>query len=141
VKKTLFILLSFFILATCTTTEWVATSSLGGDKMSPTPRPRGEKLVIIYTADWCYWCKRAKEFMKKNKIVFFERNFDDPNEKKKLKQFAKEVKFTESLDAIPIFIIGRKILIGYSAKQILCELGRKKCLFKTFTTWETPLRK
>ena len=79
--------------------------------------------------------------MEKNKITFFERDFDDPIEKEKLKQFAKEVGFTEELNAVPIFIIEKKILIGFSAKQILCELGRGECGSRRFTTWETPLRK
>ena len=139
-KRLIFGFLSLLIIASCATSNWVTTSSLVEKKPAPTPPLKGEKVVIVYSTDWCYWCKEAKKFMTENKIKFFERNYDDPAEKKKLKQFADEVKYTGRLDAVPLFIIGKKILVGYNPKQILCEIGRNKCLTKTFTTWETPLK-
>ena len=139
-KRLIFVFLSLFIIASCATSKWTTTSLLAEDKPAATAPIKGEKVVIIYSTDWCYWCKEAKKFLEENKIRFFERDYDDPEEKTKLKQFADEIKYTGRLNAIPIFVIGKKILIGYNAKQILCEIGRNKCVSKTFTTWETPLK-
>jgi len=99
-----------------------------------------EKVVVIYSTGWCYWCKVAKEFMKKNKINFIEKNYSSPKVKKKLAQFAKSVGFIEELESVPIFVIGKKIFVGYNPKQILCEIGREKCLDRLFTKWRTPLK-
>jgi glutaredoxin len=139
-KRLIFVFLSLFIVTSCATSKWTATSLLTEDSPQVTAPIKEERLVVIYTTDWCYWCKEAKKFMKEHKTKFFERDYDNPEEKTKLKQFADETKYTGRLNAIPLFVIGRKILIGYNAKQILCEIGRNKCVSKTFTTWETPLK-
>jgi len=128
------------IIVSCATSKWIPTSLLTPEE-SKTDPIKNEKIVIIYSTNWCYWCKVAKEFMTKNKIKFFVKDYDNPKEKKRLKDFADEIGYTERLDSVPILVIGRKILVGYNSEQILCEIGRKKCTIKLFTTWETPLRK
>ena len=139
--KFIFIFLSLFIIVSCSTSRWVPTASLVPDNIQETLPVKGEKIVIIYSTDWCYWCKFAKKFMVDNKITFIERDYDNPKNKKKLKDFANKIGYSGRLDAVPTFVIGRKILVGFSAEQILCEIGRKKCKSTLFTTWETPLRK
>ena len=104
------------------------------------PVKNTEKVVVVYSTDWCHWCDVAKKFMKKNKINIIEKDYSDPKVKKKLVRFAKSVGFTEDLESVPIFVIGKKIFVGYNQKQILCEIGREKCLNRFFTTWRTPLK-
>lgn len=140
-KQFIFILLSFFIIASCATSKWTPTSQLIPDNVQDVTPTKGEKLVIIYSTKWCYWCKVAKEWMKENNIEYLDQDFANPLVKKQLKEYADSIGYTERLDAVPIFVIEKKILIGYNPKQILCEIGRHKCFSKRFTTWETPMRK
>ena len=144
-KSLLFIALSFFILYSCSFSGWVPTSSLVPKYQVDRPADvasNQEPVVILYGTNWCYWCGVAKDFMKKNKIKFVEKNFDDTKEKEKLNKFAKEVGYDGRLNAVPIFVINKAIIVGYNPEQILCEIGRRKnCRFKLFTTWETPIGK
>ena len=95
---------------------------------------------MLYSTDWCYWCKVSKKWMTKEKINFMERDYDYPAEKKKLMDYAKTIGYAGNLDAVPIFVIVTKIIVGYNPKQVLCEIGRTKCKTNNFTTWRTPLK-
>tara|TARA_R110002020_G_scaffold200272_4_gene402417 strand:- start:4260 stop:4685 length:426 start_codon:yes stop_codon:yes gene_type:complete len=139
-KTTLFTIISIFIIISCCTSRWNPTTFKDHDELETTTPKEEDKIVIMYSTSWCYWCKVAKGFLKEHEITFLERNYEDPQIIRSLKQFADNIGYTERLDAVPIFIIGKKILIGYNPKQILCEIGREKCNLKLFTTWESPLR-
>lgn len=78
--------------------------------------------------------------MKKNKISYVEQSVEDPKIKKKLTEYAKKIGYTGRLDAVPIFAINKKIIVGYNPEQILKEIGRRKTSVRDFTTWETPLK-
>ena len=78
--------------------------------------------------------------MKKEKIKFLERDYDDPFHKKKIKEYAKIIGYEGNLDSVPIFVIGTKIIVGYNPKQILSEIGRTKSKTNLYSTWRTPLK-
>ena len=140
--KGLFICLALLILYSCSTTNWKPTSFYAEqhDFVQETVPVKGEQIVVIYTTSWCFWCKEAKRWMKKNKVSYVEQSVEDPRVKKKLKEYAKKIGYTGRLNAVPIFAINKKIIVGYNPEQILKEIGRRKTSVRNFTTWETPLK-
>ena len=77
------------------------------------------KKVIIYTTVWCPWCKRTKEFFKKHKIKFEERDVeDDPKS-------AEEMVKKSGQSGIPVTDIEGKIIIGFDEPALRKELGIK----------------
>ena len=140
-KANAYCALAFFIIASCVTTEWKPTTFYHQDNIQVTTPVKGEHVVVIYSTSWCYWCKVAKEWMKKHNITYVEFDYDDPLVKKKLKAFADSIGYDGRLDGVPIFRINNKLFVGYNPEQLLCEIGRSKCsTSKLFTTWETPLK-
>ena len=139
-KSSLFALISFFIITACATTEWKPTTFYSQDNLQITTPTPGEHIVVIYTTEWCYWCKVAKKWMVKNSITYVEQDLKDPDAQKKLRKFADSIGHTERLNSVPIFAINKKIYVGYNPEQILDAIGRKKSSIKLFTTWETPLK-
>jgi len=144
-KNLLFGFLALFILYSCSFSKWEPTSSLEPniDYINQADISLAEEpLVIIYATSWCYWCSVAKKFMAKQNIKFSEKNYENPKERERLNQFAKEVGYTGRLNSVPIFIVNKTVIVGYNPEQLLCEIGRRKnCKLKLFTTWETPIRK
>ena len=141
-QKLFFILFAILIITSCVTTDWKPTAIYHPEteNVQSTTPVEGEYIVMLYSTDWCYWCKVAKKWMKKEKIKFLERDYDNPFHKKKVKEYAKIIGYEGNLDSVPIFVIGPKIIVGYNPKQILCEIGREKCKTSRFSSWETPLR-
>ena len=142
IQRLIFTALALFIIMSCGTTGWQPTAihHPESDSIQQTEPKKGEFIVMLYSTDWCYWCKVAKKWMTKEKIKFVERDYDDPEEKKKLMDYAKTIGYAGNLDAVPIFVIGTKIIVGYNPKQVLCEIGRTKCKTSLFSTWRTPLK-
>ena len=88
-------------------------------------RPPGPEYVVIYSTSWCYWCKVAKKFLEENNIIYIEKNFEDPSDRKELMELAKEWGYDPAkLNGVPIILVKRKIIIGYNPKRILSLLGR-----------------
>jgi len=141
-QKLFFTLFAILIITSCVTTEWKPTVIYHPEteNIQTTIPVEGEYIVMLYSADWCYWCKVAKKWMKKEKIKFLERDYEDPFHKKKVKEYAKIIGYEGNLDSVPIFVIGPKIIVGYNPKQVLCEIGREKCKTSRFSAWESPLR-
>ena len=140
-QKLVFTLFALLIITSCASSQWSPTAIYHpeAENIQTTTPIAGEYIVIMYSTDWCYWCKVAKKWMKKEKIKFLERDYDDPSHKKKLKEYAKTIGYKGDLNSVPIFVIGKKILIGYNPDQILCEIGRNKCSSQLFGSWQTPL--
>ena len=140
-QKLVFTLFALLIITSCVSSQWSPTTIYHPEteNIQTTTPIAGEYIVMIYSTDWCYWCKVAKKWMKKEKIKFLERDYDDPFHKKKLKEYAKTIGYKGDLNSVPIFVIGKKILIGYNPDQILCEIGRSKCSSQLFSSWQTPL--
>ncbi len=68
---------------------------------------RGAKRVVMYSAEWCGVCTRAKAYFKKNKIPFQELDIDKSE---------KARKGFEKLQGrgVPIILVGRKRMNGFS---------------------------
>lgn len=74
--------------------------------------------VIMYGADWCPACRKAKKYMDAKGIAYEERNVDDP-------EIAQELAKKSGGRGIPVFDIGGSILRGFSPKA-LDEMIRSK---------------
>ena len=73
--------------------------------------------VEIYTTPWCAYCKMAKDYFKKNNIVYAE--YDVASD---------AVKRQEMLDkthqmGVPVIVINGKIVIGFDRGKINQLLG------------------
>ena len=87
-----------------------------------------QPLVVIYSTSWCGYCTKAKAFMKENNIKFVEKHPKNPKDFKELVDLAKKIGVdTNLLNAVPIFIIKNKIIIGFNPKEILCILSGQAC--------------
>ena len=132
-KKSILALVLIYIYGLCFYSCYFTTNLV-----KHTPVVKAEP-VIIYSASWCGWCKVAKKFLKDNNVEFVERNFDDAEVRSELANIAKRLGYKGRLNAIPLFIIKNKIILGYSPKEILCLLGRQKCVLQQFERSRTEL--
>ena len=139
-KSITFAVISLCIITACATSEWKPTTFYTQDNLQSTIPVKGEHIVVIYTTNWCHWCKVAKKWMSKQNITYVEQDLEKPSVQKKLKNFADSIGYKERLNSVPIFAINKKIYIGYNPEQILKAIGRKKTSVKLYTTWETPLK-
>ena len=67
--------------------------------------------VTVYSAEWCAWCHKVKDFLKQNKIQFEEKNVDDPKN-------AEECVKKSGQGGIPVTEIDGQIVIGFDQKKI-----------------------
>ncbi len=74
--------------------------------------------ILMYGADWCPACRKAKKYMDAKGIAYEERNVDDP-------EIAQELARKSGGRGIPVFDIGGSILRGFSPKA-LDEMIRSK---------------
>ncbi len=73
--------------------------------------------VIVYEADWCVWCHRLMDFLKKNKVPFEARDVE--------KGYAEEAMKKSGQMGIPVTVIDDEVVIGFDEKR-LKELLRIK---------------
>ena len=69
-----------------------------------------KKRVIMYSAEWCGVCKKAKSYFQKNKIPYIELDID------KSKQARKAF---DKLNArgVPVILIGKTWMNGFNAQK------------------------
>jgi glutaredoxin 3 len=73
--------------------------------------------VIVYTAPWCPWCRRVKEFLSANNVKFEERDIEAKNE------WAEEAVAKSGQTGIPILDIDGHVVIGFDEPAIRELLG------------------
>ncbi len=77
----------------------------------------GRKKVILYSTPTCQWCAMTKEFFKKNKISFTNKDVSK-NKKNSQEMYRKSKQL-----GVPVIDIGGKIIIGYNEEKFRKELG------------------
>ncbi len=84
--------------------------ALPEDFLNQTQKPGHTKRVVMYSAEWCGVCKRAKAYFKKKKIHFTE--YDIDKSQKARKEF-------DRLDGkgVPVILIGKNRLNGFSTQR------------------------
>jgi glutaredoxin len=71
----------------------------------------GSAEVIMYSADWCGVCTRAKRYMDGRGIAYDERNVDE-------ERWAEEMNAKAGRGGIPVFDVGGQILRGFSPERL-----------------------
>ncbi len=71
--------------------------------------------VVIYTTDWCGYCKKAKKFMRKNNIAFSEYDIE---------KSARAKREYDRLNGhgVPLIVVGKKTLSGFSPSSLMALL-------------------
>ena len=75
--------------------------------------------VKIYTTPECPWCKKTKEFLKKNKIKFSEIDVS------KSEKAAKEMFKKSGQMGVPVIDAGGKIIVGFDEAELKYALKNK----------------
>ncbi|MCX6767164.1 MAG: glutaredoxin family protein [Candidatus Micrarchaeota archaeon] len=68
--------------------------------------------VTVYSAEWCPWCTRVKDFLAKNKVAFVEKKVD------KDQDAAAEVLQKSGQTGIPVIIIGDEVIVGFDEPRL-----------------------
>ena len=74
------------------------------------------KKVILYSTSWCPWCEKVREFLKKNKIKFNEKDVE------KNKRHTEEAVKKSKQTGIPVTDVDGKIIVGFNEGKLRKEL-------------------
>ena len=98
------------------------TLSHAAVQQPPNPAP----VVILYSADWCWWCEKAEAFLIDNKIQYVKRDIEDPVVFKRLEEIAEKLNYKRSLGVVPLFIVGRDMVAGFDPISVMAYLEKAK---------------
>lgn len=78
--------------------------------------------VVVYTTQWCTFCKKTKAYLTENNVAFLERDIElgDAN----IDQLYQSI----GSPGIPKIVIGNKIINGFNLNLIKQELGEQALL-------------
>lgn len=68
--------------------------------------------VVVYSTPTCGWCKRAKEFLKKNKIPFKEIDVSSNT------KAAREMMALSGQTGVPVIVHKDQVIIGYDEVKL-----------------------
>ncbi len=86
----------------------------------PTARerePEASNTLVLYSADWCPICLRAKDYLDDRGIDYEERDVDEP-------EWKQELVAKTGRRAIPVFEFGGRILSGFRPEALERLIGR-----------------
>jgi glutaredoxin len=115
-------LLALLICLTGVNISCAGTLSQTAAQQSPSSAP----VVILYSADWCWWCDKAEKFLVDNNIQYVNRDIEDPVVFKKLEEIAKKLNYKRNLGIVPLFIIGRDVVAGFDPISVMAYLEKAK---------------
>ena len=70
------------------------------------------KKVIIYSTEFCPWCRKTKEFFKKHNIKYKE--YDVGKDSKKAEEMIKKSR----QQGVPVVDIDGKIIVGFDESRL-----------------------
>ena len=70
------------------------------------------KKIIIYTTEFCPWCRKTKEFFKKYKIKYKE--YDVGKDSKKAEEMIKK----SGQQGVPVVEIDGEIVVGFDENRL-----------------------
>ena len=75
--------------------------------------------VVLFSTSTCSWCRRAKRYLKEQRVPFKEVNVErDPDA-------AKDIVRKTGQTGVPVIKIGGRWIVGFDKEQIDKELARK----------------
>jgi glutaredoxin len=81
-------------------------------------RPQHQTTAIVFSTPTCYWCKRAKEFLKEKGIPYVEKNVLEDD------ALAEMAKCAPHSNTVPQIIIGGVHIGGYTDLMELDRTGK-----------------
>lgn len=75
--------------------------------------------VIIYTTKTCPWCIKAKQFLKKNKLKYIEKDVSADQ------KAAQEMIKKSGQMGVPVLDINGKIIVGFDPDEIMKRVNKK----------------
>ncbi|QQX81259.1 hypothetical protein JK628_05145 [Shewanella sp. KX20019] len=78
--------------------------------------------VVIYTTQWCPYCKKAKEYLTENNIAFTERDIEQGD------AATDELYSSIDLAGVPKIVIGNRIINGFNQSLLATELTKHNLL-------------
>ncbi len=81
--------------------------------------------VTIYTSPHCPFSKKAKEFLRRKRITFVEKDIVDDEERNHNKYREEMIDLTGQLST-PTLHIGKEVLIGFDKEEVDAALKKAK---------------
>ena len=78
--------------------------------------------VVVYTTQWCNFCKQTKEYLTNNNIPFLERDVEAGD------TAIDDLYQSIGYPGVPKIVIGNKIINGFNLAMIKQELGEQNLL-------------
>ncbi|BAJ03523.1 glutaredoxin family protein [Shewanella violacea] len=78
--------------------------------------------VIIYTTQWCPYCKKAKQYLTDNSIDYIERDIESGSEE--INRLYKSIGYP----GVPKIVIGNKIINGFNESLLSNVLSSQDLL-------------
>ncbi len=88
-----------------------------GGRLRVAKSSAGGPAVVLYSAEWCGACRKAKRYLGKKGIDYEERDIDDP-------RWTEELLRKTGRRSIPVIDVGGRILTGFSASSYDALLRR-----------------
>ncbi len=79
-------------------------------QMATTPERRRDP-VVFYSASWCGYCNRVRDYLRKKGIAYEERSIDDP-------VFRAELKRETGAGFVPVVVYGGERVVGWNPAGI-----------------------
>ena len=81
---------------------------------------KSSKTVKVYSAEWCPWCRKTKEWLKERKIKFQEIDIE------KNPKAAEELVEKSGQTGIPVIEIDGQIIVGFNPDALRKALKIKE---------------
>ena len=79
----------------------------------------GKSSVTVYSAVWCPWCKKVKEWLTENKVSFKEIDVEkDP-------KAAEDMVKRSGQTGIPVIEVNGEIIVGFDQEKLKTALKMK----------------
>ena len=67
--------------------------------------------VTVYSAPWCPWCQKTKEFLKEHGIAFEEKDVQEH-------KYAHEAMDVSGQAGIPVTVIDGQVVVGFDVPRL-----------------------
>ena len=81
-----------------------------------------DEKVVIYSTNWCQFCKQTRAYLEANNIPFEDRDIELGDEK------IDELYRSIGVQGIPQVVIGNKVINGFNRELIQAELKKNNLL-------------
>lgn len=98
--------------------RWVAHADLEGELARKAAEKPKAKPVIMYSASWCGYCRKARKFLGEEGIAFTEKDIEKDKAAARELQ-SKAAKAGVQASGVPVFDVGGRILPGFDPDALL----------------------